>query len=244
MIDHYDWAGGREAMLRFGPGTGPVVIAALPLFEEANRTRAFLVAILRHLADLGIAGALPDFPGTGESLFPAGKTDILTIQHAYDALVEHFGSKGRLCVALGIRSGALLDALGLLAARWHLAPQTGPELLRELTRIKQAATGARDPLPEEWFFAQGLPEDALDPRVEIAGNIISVDLLAELTVKTPMDGFDASPRRIVRLAGDPQPADLKIEGAPLWRRSEPGTDPVLAAALGDDIARWVRQCVG
>ncbi|RYD50253.1 MAG: hypothetical protein EOP60_12200, partial [Sphingomonadales bacterium] len=60
MIDHYDWAGGREAMLRFGPATGPVVIAALPLFEEANRTRTFVVTLLRALAERGIAGALPD----------------------------------------------------------------------------------------------------------------------------------------------------------------------------------------
>ncbi len=43
-IDHYDWSGGREALLRFGPDTGPVVILALPLFEEANRTRTFAVA--------------------------------------------------------------------------------------------------------------------------------------------------------------------------------------------------------
>ena len=67
MIDHYDWPGGREAMLRFGPATGPVVIAVMPLFEEANRTRAFMVAMLRALADRGIAGILPDLPGTGES---------------------------------------------------------------------------------------------------------------------------------------------------------------------------------
>src|ERR1700741_3511005 len=68
VIDHYDWAGGREAMLRFGPDTGPVVIAVIPLFEEANRTRAFIVTILRALAGLGIASAVPDLPGTGESL--------------------------------------------------------------------------------------------------------------------------------------------------------------------------------
>jgi hypothetical protein len=40
-FDTYDWTGGREAMLRFGPDTGPIVIAALPLFEEVNRTRQF-----------------------------------------------------------------------------------------------------------------------------------------------------------------------------------------------------------
>ncbi len=38
-------------MLRFGPADGLVVVAALPLFEEANRTRAFMVTILRALAE-------------------------------------------------------------------------------------------------------------------------------------------------------------------------------------------------
>ena len=64
-IDHYDWSGGREALLRFGPDTGPVVILALPLFEEANRTRTFAVGLLRRLAERGIAGLLPDVPGQG-----------------------------------------------------------------------------------------------------------------------------------------------------------------------------------
>lgn len=41
-------------MLRFGPAAGPVVVVALPLFEEANRTRAFAVAILRALAERGV----------------------------------------------------------------------------------------------------------------------------------------------------------------------------------------------
>lgn len=238
MIDHYDWADGREAMVRFGPDTGPVVIAALPLFEEANRTRTFAVAMLRHLAEHDIAGVLPDFPGTGESIVPTERTNILTIQSAYDGLIEHLARNGRVCVALGIRSGALLDALGLVAARWHLSPQTGAELLRDLTRIKQLATGVRPALSGDWFLDDG------SEAVEIAGNRISIDLLSELTVKTPMEGFDASPRRVVRLAGDPQPADLHIAGAPLWRRSEPGNDPALARVLAADIARWLRQCVG
>jgi hypothetical protein len=40
-FDTYDWPGGREAKLRFGPDSGSIVIVALPLFEEANRTRQF-----------------------------------------------------------------------------------------------------------------------------------------------------------------------------------------------------------
>lgn len=244
MIDHYDWAGGREAMLRFGPDTGPVVVAALPLFEEANRTRAFVVTILRTLAGQGIASALLDLPGQGESLVPLHALSILNIQDAYGSAVEVFDREGRRTYAASIRSGALLDTLGLMFGRWHFAPVGGPQLLRELTRIKQAEIGAARKLGDCWFFDGSLPEDAEDPPVEIAGNLISTDLLTDLMVKEPFSSDDAAetPLRTVRLESDPKPADLKVPGAPLWRRAEPGNDLALATLLADDIAAWVRAC--
>ena len=73
MIDFYDGPGGREAMLCLGPAQGPVVLVALPFWEEANRTRVVAVAMLRALARHGIGGVLPDWPGTGESLVETEK---------------------------------------------------------------------------------------------------------------------------------------------------------------------------
>lgn len=128
MIDHYDWPGGREAMLRFGPADGPVVVVAMPLFEEANRTRAFVVTILRALAERGIASALPDLPGTGESLVPTADTSIARMRDAFAAVAGAY--------TIAIRSGAMLDA-GERKGRWHLSPQ-GPALLRELHRTRLA----------------------------------------------------------------------------------------------------------
>ncbi|MDP5277953.1 hypothetical protein Q9Q95_03375 [Sphingomonas sp. DG1-23] len=213
MIDHYDWAGGGEAMLRFGPDIGPVVIAALPLFEEANRTRAFAMTILRALAERGIAGALPDLPGQSESLVP---TDAVRLAHLRDAFAAAARHTGRTAYALGIRSGALLDATAMLGGRWHLAPSTGPELLRELERLRQAGGGA-----------------------DYGGNSVSPVLLGEL----PAAGV-AAQSRTVRLENDARPADHRVPGAPLWRRAEPDNDPALAAALADDLAAWVRACEG
>ena len=208
MISWYDWPGGREAMLRFGPADGPVVVAALPLFEEANRTRAFVVTILRMLAERGIASALPDLPGTGESLVPTEQISIAKMRDAFAAVPGHY--------SISIRSGAILDA-GQRKGHWHLSPQ-GPELLRDLHRVRMA-NGAES-------------ED-------FAGNIIAPGVMAEIQYWWP-------PRadRTVRLESDPASADLKLPGAPLWRRSEPDNDPALAALLADDIAAWVRQCEG
>jgi hypothetical protein len=211
LIDHYDWAGGREAMLRFGPDTGPVVIAALPLFEEANRTRAFAVTILRALAELGIASALPDLPGQSESLAP---TEAVRLAHLRDAFAAATRHTGRIAYALGIRSGALLDVTAMLGGRWHLAPTTGPELLRELERQRQTGNGA-----------------------DYGGNMVSPVLLGEL----PTAGV-AAQSRTVRLETDARPADHRVAGAPLWRRAEPDNDPALAALLAEDIAAWVGAC--
>ncbi|MET0246100.1 MAG: hypothetical protein ABW182_05060 [Sphingomonas sp.] len=227
MIASYDWAGGREAMLRFGPAEGPVVVAALPLFEEANRTRAFVVAILRALAGRGIAGALPDLPGTGESLIETRDMTLPALREAFAAAVTRVRDERRAPWVIAVRSGALVETLADAAGRWHLAPQTGEELLRELTRIRQAA--ARE-------AGVTAPDDAF---VGIAGNLVSRTLLDDLASAHPQPGA-----RAVRLDGDPREADLRLLGSPLWRRAEPGTDPELAERLADDIASWIRRCGG
>ena len=211
MIDHYDWAGGREAMLRFGPDTGPVVVAALPLFEEANRTRAFMVTILRALAERGIAGALPDLPGQGESVLPTEQATLAGLRQGFAAACACFGK----AYALAVRSGALLDTLAPVAARWHLVPTLGAELVRELGKVR----GPHAPY-------------------SYAGNILSPELLAGLEEAVP------TAARTVRFEGDARDADVKLRGAPLWRRAEPDNDPALAALLADDIAAWVRACEG
>lgn len=212
MIDHYDWAGGREAMFRFGPDTGPVVVAALPLFEEANRTRAFVVTILRALAERGIASVLPDLPGQGESLLPTSEIALANLQAAFAAAVRATGTRA---YSLAVRSGALLDTHAILASRWHFAPQTGPELLRELNRMRQAGGGE-----------------------DFGGTPLSSSFLTEL------DNAGLEMARTIRLDSDPKEADARITGAPLWRRAEPDNDPALATLLADDIVAWTKACEG
>ena len=216
-------------MLRFGPDTGPVVVVALPLFEEANRTRAFAVTILRALAERGIAGALPDLPGQAESLLPTHETDLAKLRAGFAAAVASLTTP---VVTLAIRSGTLLDTDAAVTARTHLSPMTGADLRRELIRARQAsARESGDP------FDPASLDTATDP-VELAGNLVSPALLAQLSDATP----SLEQTRTVRLATEAKPADAKLPGSPLWRRAEPDNDPAFAQAVADDIADWMATC--
>ena len=212
-FDHYDWPGGREAMLRFGPERGPTLIVALPLFEEANRTRASMVAVLRRLAERGIASALPELPGTGESLLATEDATLAGWRSGFAAAARSLPTPVHV---VSCRGGALVYAEAQAASRWRLSPISGAETIRELRRMRSASGG---PL--------------------YAGNRLSDAMIAELELA---EAGAALPSRTARLDGDPRGADTILPGRPLWRAAEPGTDPVLEAGVVEDIAAWVARC--
>lgn len=224
--ESYEWAGGREPMLRFGPEDGPVVILALPLFEEANRTRAFGVTILRALAERGIGGVLPELPGQGESERETARLDLDDLRSAFASAAD---SAGFPVYGVAIRSGTLIDTAADVAGRWHFAPMLGEALARELLRTGRAADPQRSDLD---------PVDERSGPIEIAGNLIAPTLLADLPASRPARA------RIVRLCSDPADAALKVDGEPLWRRTQPTNNSALAELLAADIADWIARCGG
>jgi hypothetical protein len=215
-FSHYDWPAGREAMLRVGAADAPAVVVAPALFEEANRMRAFTLALMRALAGHGLASVLPDLPGQGESLWPTERATLSAWRAAFAAVV---GVVAPVAV-VAIRGGALVNDGA--RSHWHLAPIQGADLLRDLKRL----------------IATGRP-DIGDGPMRIAGNLVSPALLDELGGAGAGDGGRL---RTVRLDTDPRPADRKVAGAPLWRLAEPGNDPPLAAMLAADIADWTASC--
>lgn len=202
-------------MLRLGPQGAPTIIAAPALFEEANRTRALLIDVLRRLAAQGFGCVLPDLPGQGESLVPTSAARLTDWRHAFAAAAE---SLPRLVHVVAIRGGALVDGEAKVASRWYLAPLSGAATVRELRRIRQAAASE-----------------------DYAGNDIDPAMIAQLEAAEPAT---LAPLRVVRLENDPRAADRKIAAPPPWRAVEPGTDPALQAAMADDIARWIAACAG
>jgi hypothetical protein len=228
LADTYTWSGGQEAVLRLGPADAPLVLIAPALFEEANRTRAFIVAIMRGLAARGVASALPDLPGTNDSLVPTYEAQLAHWRTAFAALAGE-----RPAMGFAIRSGALVDCDAPLLARCHFSPVAGAALIRDMIRTRQAS--ARD--GGDRFDAAAL--DQPGPPVELAGNHLSRALIADLQAAEP-----SRADRVLRLQDDAHPADRRFTGRTLWRASEPSVDAALGDAIADDLAGWVRTCAG
>lgn len=199
-----------------------MVVAVLPLLEEAARLRGLAAAILRGLAARGLGGVLPDLPGTGDSL--DAELTLLRLGKALRELVASLDREGRRVYLASIRSGALLDGSALAFGRWQLSPQTGAELLRDWRRVAKAAGGT--------------------DLSTVAGHAVSPALLAGLDGTEPMTASDRVRLRTVRFLSESRPADLKLPGLPPWRRAEPGHDPAIADTCAADIADWVRACDG
>lgn len=209
-ITRYEWAGGSEAMLRFGDDADRIAVIALPLLEEANRTRAAFVDVARRLAVRGIAAALPDLPGTGESELPTAAATLAMWRTAFAAACAQIAGE---VYVVACRGGALVDADADAAGRWYLAPQSGDAVRRELSRLRQTSGGE-----------------------DFGGNQLSAALLDGLAGQQPSI---TGRLRVVRLDSDPRAADRKLAGPPLWRASEPGGDAGLQAAIVDDVATWI-----
>ena len=236
-ISSYEWAGGREAMLRFGPDDGPVVVVALPLFEEANRTRAFAGSICRALAVLGIGSVLADLPGQGESVVPTVAMTLPGLRAAFAAVP---GSH-----AMAIRSGALLVDK---RPAWLLAPQDSSALLRELARIKGGPlTGEGVEVAGNLLSAAFLADLGRTPHPGEGRGPVAVnnERLPDLPSASQLGpGLRRGGARVVRLTSDNQAADRHVDGPALWRRSEPDNDLAFAEMLGADIAAWIAACAG
>jgi pimeloyl-ACP methyl ester carboxylesterase len=211
--DRYLVDGRPEWLMRIGPAEGVPLLLVPPLLEEMNRTRALLAAVMRRLAGEGFACTLPDLPGTGES---ERALDGCSWADWEEAVRSAAGAirQGQPLLVASSRGGALIDAVPD-AVHWRFSPVEGRSLLRDLGR--SALTGGDGG----------------------AGYALSAPLSAGLAAASPAE---VARCRTVRLATDPKPADAKLDGPALWRRSEPGTSPELAEAIATDILAWARSC--
>ncbi|MFD1950614.1 hypothetical protein ACFSGX_07525 [Sphingomonas arantia] len=217
---------GREEYLRIvGSGDTAAVLLVPPLFGEANRCRRLLADVMAELAVLGRGSALPDLPGTGESLTPFAVATLADWRAmvAASAALLHVAT-GRPAMIASFRGGALLDDApepADVAGRWRMTPVEGATVLRELGRAQRMAATSGAPISGPVF----------------AGTALATGLAGPLAGALP-----AGAARVVRLAEDGKGADERLPGSPMWRRAEPGRDRAMAKAIAQDIDRMAATC--
>ncbi len=226
--DRYDVGGRGEWRMQIGPEDGVPILLVPPLFEEMNRSRALLAAVMRGLAGKRFRCTLPDLPGTGES-----ERALETCSWAdwQDAI----GAADTPALVASFRGGALLDGVEA-SAWWRFAPVGGAPVMRDLERASAAAQPRSSRALSD---ADSERQRTRDERRSLAGYQTAEALVGPLGQAQVQD---VAPCRTVRLASDPKPADLKLEGPTLWRRSEPASSSELAQLIASDISYWARQC--
>lgn len=207
--------------LRFGPADALVrVLIVPPLFDEANRMRRTLALTMRALAKRGMASALPDLPGQGDSLLP---NEEATLERWQEALADIARAEEPTIVA-SWRGGALIDDAAIGARGWwRMAPVAGASLVRALVRTRIA--GDRE--AGQAITADELRNAARDGWVELGGYRLTGVLL---------DGLEAATPAAVTPLREVTPAEMA--GSALWLRSEPGENAAMAEAMAADIAAW------
>jgi pimeloyl-ACP methyl ester carboxylesterase len=213
--DRYPVDGIHEWLMAIGASHAPPILFLPPMFEELNRTRALIVAIMRRVAAGAHGCWLPDLPGTGESERALDRVSWESWRSAVKAAGDQLSRGDKLPCTVAIRGGCLLDDLVPSACAWRFAPVAGASLVRDLSRAGLTSGGGS------------------------AGYSPSSLLLGPLERAEPRP---LEPLRTVRLATDPAEADFRIEGAPLWRRAEPETSSELADRLAADIVDWIGRC--
>jgi hypothetical protein len=219
VTEAYDWAAGREFMLRTGAECPAQILILQPLFEESNRTRRIIVQVMRALAGHEIGCILPDLPGTGESPALLADTSIANWQ---DAIAACAGQTNAQFIA-SFRGGALFDHAAPAKGYWRCAPETGQRIVRDLKRAARASGEESD---EGSHF-------------RLAGNRLNKAMVEAIDLLSPIMSANV---RTVRLESDVAEANGRIAGTPVWRRSEPGDDDALRDAIVADLQAWVAQC--
>ncbi|NMN03657.1 MULTISPECIES: hypothetical protein [unclassified Novosphingobium] len=196
-------------------GDAARVLIVPPLFDEMNRARAMLAAVMRHLATAGVAAVLPDLPGCGESVQDFAAQSLNAWRAAMIAAARHFAASH----VLALRGGALVAPPTLPG--WALAPVSGDAVLRPLLRAASLAARARN----EDASPAALLEQGRTQGLVLAGYPCGAALIAGLHGALP--------------AGEGQQAialsDLGAAGPAPWVRQEPAPAPALAQALAARI---------
>ena len=151
--------------MRIGPSNGAPILFLPPLFEELNRTRAFIASVMRALARQGFGCWLPDLPGTGESEAELESCSWSEWRDAARDAGQHVsGSAGTIPITASIRGAVLLDDAVEASCRWRFAPVDGAAVARDMIRASMIKA-----------------EQVKGPHVDLAGYVLAETLLTKVS---------------------------------------------------------------
>jgi hypothetical protein len=222
----YRYAGHDEHVLCFGAGSARRILIIPPLFDEMNRCRRMLVQAMRGLAERGAGSLLIDLPGCNESLAGLQQQSLSTWREAVHAAATQLDATH----IAALRGGALIDNGAADLPHWRLAPAKGSGLLKTLFRTRIAGDREAGRATSE----AGLIEAAKAAPIDLAGNLLGPDMVAELASAEPATVAQLT----VRTLGQ------EVAGSTLWLRAEPQDDPAMSAAIAADLDQWSASCGG
>lgn len=222
----YNFAGHDEHVLCFGAGSSRRILIIPPLFDEMNRCRRMLVQAMRALAERGAGSMLLDLPGGNESRAALEAQSLSTWRESVAAAATQVGATH----IASLRGGALIDNGAINVPHWRLAPAKGSSLLKTMIRTRIAGDKEAGKTTSE----AALMDAAKATPIELAGNLLGPEMLAELASTEPADIAILTERALGQ----------DIAGSPLWLRAEPQDDPAMSAAIAADLDQWSATCVG
>jgi len=207
-----------ELLVTFDQKRSVRVLVIPAMFDEVNKLRRFTITVMRALDAIGIDCALPDWPGTHESLAPKPIQTLAGWKQGAKQAIDAFEATH----TLSVRAGALLTPSDLPG--WQYAPIEGAKLLSGMLRAQ--AIASREAGHSE--TRESLMERGRNEGLTLGGWPIGPELLRELEGASPMPNASQT---IIDQA--------QLGGSGLWLRAEPGEDANQANALAKFIAHSV-----
>lgn len=212
--------GGLEWALALDRRRTPRLLVLPPLFDEANKMRHFLVGVMRRLDQAGIDTALPDLPGTNESLAPLETQTLRRWQECVAGFAAIFGASH----VLAVRGSAILTGdLARIAILY--APIPGGRVLRAL--IRQQALAARE--AGETTSRADWRARALATGAQLAGFALGAQMARGLEEAQPPQ----NPLATI--------AQAQLGDAGLWLRAEPSANEGQAASLAQLLVAQIEK---
>lgn len=220
--DNYTYNGNEEFILtsKHVDAVKCHILFIAPFFAEMNKMRRTLVEVIRLLSQYQIQCSIPDLPGCNESLSPLNQQSLQDWKDAISACID----QKKISHIASFRSGGLIDDLGV--PTWRLNAINGANLLKIMIRSKVISLKESG----QNITAEELQKEAQNNGIELAGYEINARLFNQLNVATPhIDDYITH-----------HTVGQGIEGSPLWLRTEPEYDAILAQSIGQSLLKWCK----